>query len=355
MKRPLYPPYNQLEEKMPLPNHFVVELTDNCNLACEMCWLHGLKGVAKKRLFQKEISCSKLIKFFECLETNSPYIRFTGGEPFLKKDFLRLLRFMAETNIRCGRIATNGTLINKKIAGKLVDYNVERLTVSLDGDESTHDRIRGKGNFKRTMNAIALLQAEKEIRNVVFPEIEFVFTLSSLNYRALDKFFDIGLELGVKTIVQLLNWMNSNQVITHKKRLVEEFGIEDPTAKGFSAGLEKINAKAFSRKYLEVKNNIPKRGGEFLVRPLRNLDEILAWYSNQSRLFVEKPCRIPFSIGRISPKGSFMACRYIRVPFGSIAESEFGDSWNSAVAKKFRKDLLSGNDFEACKRCNCFG
>jgi MoaA/NifB/PqqE/SkfB family radical SAM enzyme len=49
---------------------------------------------------------------------------------------------------------TNGTLMTEEISRKLAGYSGFSISVSLDGPERLHERIRGKGSYIRTMRGI---------------------------------------------------------------------------------------------------------------------------------------------------------------------------------------------------------
>jgi sulfatase maturation enzyme AslB (radical SAM superfamily) len=49
---------------------------------------------------------------------------------------------------------TNGTIITEEISKRLAGYGSFSMSVSLDGPEDQHDRIRGKGSYSRTMQGI---------------------------------------------------------------------------------------------------------------------------------------------------------------------------------------------------------
>jgi radical SAM protein with 4Fe4S-binding SPASM domain len=54
-----------------------------------------------------------------------------------------LARYARECGLRVA-LATNGTLVNKEVAHKIVDAGVRRVSISLDGaDAATHDAFRG--------------------------------------------------------------------------------------------------------------------------------------------------------------------------------------------------------------------
>ena len=55
-------------------------------------------------------------------------------------------------------LTTNGFFLDKKMARRLADANVGRVSVSVDSfDEKTHDEIRGrKESWRRAMDALKM-------------------------------------------------------------------------------------------------------------------------------------------------------------------------------------------------------
>jgi MoaA/NifB/PqqE/SkfB family radical SAM enzyme len=95
---------------------------------------------------------------------------FTGGEPFMNRDMLRIL----EATLRQGpaTVLTNGMLLRSETCRELrelfdrSEYSLD-LRVSLDGfDRETHDAIRGSGVWDRVMTGLANL-AEAAINPVI--------------------------------------------------------------------------------------------------------------------------------------------------------------------------------------------
>jgi MoaA/NifB/PqqE/SkfB family radical SAM enzyme len=62
----------------------------------------------------------------------SYFLRFYGGEPFLRTDLLELTNFCLRNNIPT-LITTNGTLIDQTVANELAKNRVVLINISLDG------------------------------------------------------------------------------------------------------------------------------------------------------------------------------------------------------------------------------
>ncbi|MBW2980452.1 radical SAM protein [Candidatus Woesearchaeota archaeon] len=121
----------------------IFELTNKCNLSCKWCGVKKGKDV---------LSYDKIISI---IEKNKPkWVEFTGGEPLLRKDIFDLIDYCkSRRTYTC--LNTNGTLINDKIAKRL---NADIIRISIDGLEKVNDKIRGKGSFKKAVNAIESLK-----------------------------------------------------------------------------------------------------------------------------------------------------------------------------------------------------
>lgn len=136
------------------PDVIQIPLTNLCNLRCKMC------SIARDddRELSKEIIL-EIINQASAMGIKEAVL--TGGEPFLRKDIFDILNYCRQKSMRWV-VTTNGTLINRDLAQKLVNSGLGHLHFSLDGLEKTNDFFRGEGNFKKTIEAIKTIN---EIRN----------------------------------------------------------------------------------------------------------------------------------------------------------------------------------------------
>lgn len=141
--------------------HGLTELWFNvgtaCNLSCSFC-LEGSKP-GDKRLQPMLLEDAEPY-LLEALELGVERFAFTGGEPFVIKDFHHILAFAAKH--RPCLVLTNGT---KPLHQRL--HHLEPLAsaanpvsfrVSIDYPEpERHDAMRGNGSFKEAMEGIKAL------------------------------------------------------------------------------------------------------------------------------------------------------------------------------------------------------
>jgi MoaA/NifB/PqqE/SkfB family radical SAM enzyme len=80
-------------------------------------------------------------------------VAFEGGEPLLRRDLASILAFSRSLPLHTSLI-TNGTLLESRI-DEIAPYINGVVYVSLDGQEKTHDSIRGvEGSFRKAVNGI---------------------------------------------------------------------------------------------------------------------------------------------------------------------------------------------------------
>lgn len=153
--------------KAALPTFLTYQLTNLCNSRCVMC------GIWKNKK-QDELSINKIKGIFDnALFSKIRWINLTGGEPFLRKDLVEAVKILNMLPKLEGiAIPTNGLLTGnivstvKKILAVLNKKKFLSVTVSIDGTEATHDKIRGiEGGFKMS---IATIKELAKIKNKNF-------------------------------------------------------------------------------------------------------------------------------------------------------------------------------------------
>ena len=98
--------------------------------------------------------------FTSMSEWCAPLLVMSGGEPLVRKDIMELIAHAGERGLSVA-LATNGTLVNDRIALALRRAGVRRVSVSLDGAcAATHDRVRGlTGCFDLALRGLKALRS----------------------------------------------------------------------------------------------------------------------------------------------------------------------------------------------------
>lgn len=156
LERNILPLKNNKKNKSNLlPMHLY--LTNACNLKCKHCYMFSsspLKDELNKREWLNVID--------QFVDYGGKNISISGGEPLLVPYFEDLIWDIRKKSKHLRiKLLTNGILLNKFIY-ILNDLYIEEIQISLDGpDAKTHDLIRGKGSFEKTINNIKLLKDYK--------------------------------------------------------------------------------------------------------------------------------------------------------------------------------------------------
>ena len=137
------------------------EITNECNYSCSYCIF---SSTGKKP--RGELSFTQINDTLTQLKYQGfNYIKFTGGEPFLRSDFLNILQLAYSLNFEMD-VSTNAFLITEEMLYQLSLINLNFIHVSLDGyDIDSHEYVRGKNTFNKTIIGLKnLLKFNKNIR-----------------------------------------------------------------------------------------------------------------------------------------------------------------------------------------------
>jgi sulfatase maturation enzyme AslB (radical SAM superfamily) len=130
-----------------------------CNLACPFC-LEGSKP-GDDRL--NRITLADIEKLMITADRMGvEQFSFTGGEPFIVKDFVNILTFAA--NLKPCLVLTNGTDALLKRIHQLDELRTAKhpvsFRISIDWpDEQRHDAGRGAGTFRESLESLVRLEA----------------------------------------------------------------------------------------------------------------------------------------------------------------------------------------------------
>jgi radical SAM protein with 4Fe4S-binding SPASM domain len=158
----------------------VWNMTKRCNLRCSHCYIK-----AEDKEFKGELTTDEAKAFIDDLaRMQVPVLLFSGGEPLIRKDFYELVEFASDREIRAV-VSTNGTLIDRKAAEKMLSAGVQYVGVSIDGTPETHNEFRGVPKaFERALQGI------KNAMQVGL-KTGIRFTVSQFNYTDLDEVINV--------------------------------------------------------------------------------------------------------------------------------------------------------------------
>lgn len=140
-----------------------LNLTFNCNLACEYCFVHN-KSPEDRMTFA---TAQKAIDLLMSYAYPNVTITLFGGEPLLEFELIKkIVPYALESAQKHDMhvqwaITTNGTLINEEMLRFFAQYGI-MLLLSMDGGPVTHDRYRrtkcGEGTWQKIAALVPLLK-----------------------------------------------------------------------------------------------------------------------------------------------------------------------------------------------------
>jgi len=139
-----------------IPTHIMVELTYKCNLSCSHCYARYYSN-------NVELGPKKWVERLRMMkELGVRYVEFTGGEPLIKNDFVKILSYCLQNFNKVG-ILTNGYNFKSEVFTIIKEYK-DKVLVNISLDSSNpeeHNEFRGRGDaFQRTVATIRMLAEE---------------------------------------------------------------------------------------------------------------------------------------------------------------------------------------------------
>ncbi len=172
-------------------NYLRLAVTDRCNLRCNYCMpSEGIDFVKNDKLFTiDELSRLSSILVSQGIDK----IRITGGEPFVRKDLMVLLRQLAQMEgLEDISITTNATLIGPYI-DELKELGIKNINVSLDAiDKATFERITRRDQYDTVHNNLIRLITEGFNVRINFIALEGQNTQDILPILELTKHYDVS-------------------------------------------------------------------------------------------------------------------------------------------------------------------
>lgn len=171
------------------------ESTIRCNLTCAHC-----RRVESDETADRDLSNAQAKDLIGQLaelgkgQPMMPVLVFSGGEPLCRGDLFELIEQAGAVGITPA-LATNGTLIDASVAGRIHDSGVARVSVSLDGATAeVHDRLRQlAGSFEKAIEGIGYLRDAK----VPF---QINLTLTKHNAGQLQQVYELARSLGAVAV-----------------------------------------------------------------------------------------------------------------------------------------------------------
>ncbi|HZS44682.1 MAG TPA: radical SAM protein [Blastocatellia bacterium] len=154
------------------------EITLQCNLACAHC------GSRAGKARTNELNTDEALDLVRQLaEVGIEEVALIGGEAYLRRDWLTIAAAIANSGMLC-TMTTGGYGISDNVARQMREAGIYQCSVSIDGLEKTHDRLRGRnGSWQacfetlERLNAVGILPTcNTQINRLSAPEMPLVYS-----------------------------------------------------------------------------------------------------------------------------------------------------------------------------------
>jgi MoaA/NifB/PqqE/SkfB family radical SAM enzyme/ubiquinone/menaquinone biosynthesis C-methylase UbiE len=175
-----------------------VEPTTTCNLSCRTCMRNSWNepiGSMEMSVYRRLIDGLKEI-------TSLRTMAFWGlGEPLLHPDIVEMVVLAKKLGVRV-EIITNGLLLNREIAEKLVLAGLDTIVVSIDGcSPKSYAEIRSGSDFRTVQENVKGLVAVRSAHRRDNPEIGLEFVAMRHNVSELQNLRYLARSLGATFVV----------------------------------------------------------------------------------------------------------------------------------------------------------
>lgn len=326
-----------LREDAPAPalREVKIKLTSKCNLRCQMC--HYWETTREDSLSTERWQAI----FAELRELGCRKVHFSGGEVFLRRDFLDLVESVIGLGIKAN-MTTNATLVDRERARRLARAGVNSISVSLDGPTSkVHDRIRGvPGAFRRSLRTIRWVQRYADGKKP--PKLRINFVVMNDNFRTLPEMVRLAGELGAID----LNPMPVDEKGERKRRLsrgqIEEYNRE------------------LAPQVAELRQRYGMTPDPARIHPFGTTPREIGLSRDgfYARGFFERrPCLAPWLSSFIAWNGDVYLCCMTNGrmdALGNAGTQSMLEIFQGEPYRRVRRSFLAGQHLKPCHRCDLF-
>ena len=135
------------------PVYAVWEITLKCDLKCAHCGSRAGKARARELTTEECFALIDQLAALGCRE-----VTVIGGEAYLRKDWIELIARVRAKGMD-STMTSGGRNLNEERVRQAAEAGLQGVSISVDGQEDTHDRIRGfKGSFRAALEAVERLR-----------------------------------------------------------------------------------------------------------------------------------------------------------------------------------------------------
>ena len=317
-----FAPYPELD-------HVQLEVSTFCNALCAYC-PRTTAGNSWNNIHLTPATLRPLLRHLPSV----PYVHLQGwGEPLLNPQFFDLIELVKAHSCRCGT-TTNGILLNKSTAEKLVHSGIDLVAFSLTGAGASHDRFRQGAPLAAVLQGIRTLAVAKGFNRKTGPTIHIAYMLLQDGVDEIDNLPGLLEGLAVNEIV-----VSTLDHVPHPVLADQAFVRKSP------------EWVAVAEKMTKIKTRLAAAGTRLFF------DAETATSAEHSSTCSERVDRALI----IAADGGIHPCVFANLPdsaigrkrkcFGSLSREDLDKTWWSDRYQSFRASFSNKKFDELCINC----
>ncbi len=322
------------------PHCVFIEVTNHCNLLCDMC----------PRTFvtyeePKTLSWENFLRIVEQFPRMERAVLHGIGEPLINKDLPRMISYLKERGVYV-LFNTNATLLNEKWAYALIESGLDEMRCSIDGaDPKTYAEVRGAPLLHKIVSNLTEFMQIQKATGADTPHVSIWMTGMKENVAELPALIRLAANVGVPEIY-LQRMVYYHEAETAPGLMDDGHSLFDE----FDAYVEAL--------IVESEVLAKELGVMFKASGATNPHASLEANKNRNH----KPwaaCMRPWTTAYITANGNALPCcispfatqDYDSLKLGNLFEQPFENIWNDTRYQQWRERLLSDAPHEACAGC----
>ncbi len=292
---------------MPFPIALSLEPTTACNLGCSQC-PSGLKSFSRPT---GNLPIEEGKKWLTELKDYLFYVNFYfQGEPLIHPKLSELIEHANTLNVRSA-ISTNGHFLSEKKCQELIDAQLSKIIISLDGlTQESYEKYRSGGELDKVLKGIKTLKRKKKENKAAWPLIEVQFIVFKQNEHEIPQLKKAAKNLGA-------------DVLSLKTAQIYD-----------QSSAEELLPK--NKKYLRYNQN---ETGEYV---LKNTFENQCWRMWSSAVITQNGAVVPCCFDKDA-----------EYEMGDLQSDDYKNILNGTTYKAFRQRVFSDRkSIDICRNCS---
>jgi len=290
-----------------LPIRARIEICRFCNLKCPSCPV-GRRKIKNESMMSLEDFKSIIDKIKISVNELS---LFNYGEPLLNPELVNMIKYAKKGGIKIINIHTNGLLLNKRLAQKLVKSGIDFVNFSVDGaSNETYQKYRVGGDLNVVVKNVSYFLKIRKKFKLKKPFVSMQFIVMKHNQHEIKEFTKI--------------W--------------KKFGADEINIKTFNAHMSGYEDRKANLKYLPEKSNYTR----YKTSDAKEISEI----------YKAKHCVWAWENLVVNSNGDISLCGHdFNAKFHLSNILKDNNWWNNDNRRKLQ-DKIRSNKNNLCKHCN---